>query len=107
MTENKTPEELEQQIDDWEFGTLTGAMQRYISTLRRHYEEQIKERDRLPDVTLKIWFAPHGIQADVEAGGELTRSIVRDFTYEYEVRDLKVMIRSWIYAMINTFIKAM
>ena len=64
--------------------------------------------ERTPDIQLKIWLVPHGIQADViGSDGEVIRSIVRDFTFEYPVSDLKALFRSWIYALVNLFVRAM
>lgn len=64
--------------------------------------------ERIPDIQLKIWLVPHGIQADViGSDGEVIRSICRDLTFEYPVSDLKVLFRLWIYALINLFVRAM
>lgn len=67
------------------------------------------EKRRAPDITLNVWFSPAGIQAEVtEHTGKPTRTIVRDFTWDYDdTKDLVVMMRSWMYALVNLFVRAL
>jgi hypothetical protein len=68
--------------------------------------EMMTEEKRKPDITLRVWFSNIGLEAEVvDENG--SRTIVRDFTWHYEVDDLVVMMRSWMYTLATLFSRSL